>query len=160
MAAKKAATVPAVPEGHRSLAPYLCVRGASRAMDFYARAFGARELFHMTGPDNSISHAEMQIGDSVLMLADEKPEQGAKSPEAYGGSPASVFLYLPDVDAVFERATAAGARVLMPPTDMLWGDRYGKLTDPFGHEWGIATHVEDVSPEETQKRLAAMASPS
>jgi PhnB protein len=157
MEKRKASTVPPVPEGHRSLAPYLCVRGASRAMDFYARAFGARELFHMAGPGNRIAHAEMQIGDSVLMLADENPAEGAKSPEAYGGTAASVFLYLPDVDAVFERATAAGAKVQMPPTDMFWGDRYGKLTDPFGHEWGIATHVEEVTPEETQKRLAAMA---
>ena len=157
MATKKASSVPPVPEGHRSLAPYLCVRGASRAMDFYARAFGARELFHMAGPGNRIAHAEMQIGDSVLMLADENPKEGTKSPEAYGGAAASVFLYLPDVDAVFERATAAGAKVEMPPTDMFWGDRYGKLTDPFGHEWGIATHVEDVTPEETQKRLATMA---
>ena len=156
--ANKTPTVAPVPQGHRSLAPYLCVRGASRAMDFYARAFGARELFHMAGPDRRISHAEMQIGDSVLMLADENPDEGAMSPEAYGGTPASVFLYLPDVDAVFERAAAAGAKVLMPPTDMFWGDRFGKLTDPFGHEWGIATHVEDVSPEETQKRLAAMGS--
>ena len=111
----------------------------------------------MAGPGNRIAHAEMQIGDSVLMLADENPQEGAKSPEAYGGTAASVFLYLPDVDAVFERATAAGAKVQMPPTDMFWGDRYGKLTDPFGHEWGIATHVEDVTPEETQKRLATMA---
>ena len=151
--------VPPVPDGRRSLAPYLCVRGASRAMDFYARAFGARELFHMAGPNDRISHAEMQIGDSVLMLADENPEEGAKAPETYsGGSPASVFLYVPDVDTVFERATAAGAKIQMPPTDMFWGDRYGKLTDPFGHEWGIATHIEDVSPEETQKRLAALSS--
>jgi PhnB protein len=152
--AAKTPDVSPVPEGHRSLAPYLCVRGASRALDFYACAFGARELFHMTGPGNRIVHAEMQIGDSVLMLAEENPQQGAMAPEAYGGTPASVFLYLPNVDAVFEKATAAGAKVQMPPTDMFWGDRYGKLKDPFGHEWGIATHIEDVSPEETQKRLA------
>jgi PhnB protein len=158
MATKKTTNVPPVPEGHRSLAPYLYVRGATRAMDFYARAFGARELFHMRGPDDRIVHAELQIGDSVLMLADENPEQGAKGPEAYGGRPASVFLYLPDVDVVFERAAAAGAKVEQPPTDMFWGDRYGKLKDPFGHVRGIATHVEDVSPEETQKRMAAMAS--
>ncbi len=157
MATKKATTVSPVPEGHRSLAPYLYVRGASSAMDFYARAFGARELFHMKGPDGKIVHAELQVGDSILMLADESPEQGARAPEAYGGTPASVFLYLPDVDIVFERATAAGATVEQPPTDMFWGDRYGKLKDPFGHEWGIATHVEDVSPEETQKRMAAIA---
>ena len=140
-----------VPEGHRSLAPYLYVCGASRAMDFYARAFGARELFHLARGDR-IAHAEMQIGHSVLMLTAD----GIASPETYGGSPVSVFLYLPDVDAVFAKATA-GATVQMPPTDMFWGDRYGKLKDPFGHEWGIATHIEDVSPEDTQKRIAAMA---
>lgn len=143
-----------VPAGHRSLAPYLVVQGASRAMDFYARAFGARELFHLQR-GNRITHAEMQIGDSVLMLSDENPEQGIQAPETFGGSPVSVFLYLPDVDAVFAQATAAGATVELPPTDMVWGDRYGRLKDPFGHEWGIATHIEDISPEETQKRIAA-----
>ena len=155
---KDRSKVPPVPAGHHTLAPYLCVRGAARAMDFYARAFGAQELFHMTGPGNRISHAEMQVGDSVLMLADESPEQGTRSPEAYGGSAAGVFLYLADVDSVFERAAAAGAKILAPPADMFWGDRYGKLLDPFGHEWGIATHIEDLTPEETQKRLAAMGS--
>ena len=145
-----------IPEGHRTLAPYLIVRRVERAMDLYALAFGARELFHMTGPGDRISHAELAIGDSVLMLADENPEQGTRSPEAYGGTPASVFMYLNDVDAVFAKAESAGATIELPPTDMFWGDRYGKLRDPFGHEWGIATHVEDVTPEESQRRLAAM----
>jgi PhnB protein len=122
-------------------------------MDFYARAFGARELFHMRTPDGRIAHAEIQIGDSVLMLADESPEQGLKSPEAYGGTPAGVFLYVPDVDVVYARALAAGARGQAEPRDMFWGDRFASLKDPFGHEWSIATHVEDVSPEDMQKRM-------
>jgi PhnB protein len=141
-----------IPSGHRSLAPYLYVRGASRAMDFYARAFGARELWHMPAPDGSISHAEMQVGDSVLMLADEDVKSGSGSPERYKGSAASVFLYVADVDAVFAAAIAAGARPQMPPTDMFWGDRFSVLTDPFGHRWSVATHVEDVSPEEMVRR--------
>src|SRR5713226_3811654 len=150
------ARVAPVPEGHRSLAPYLYVRGASRAMDFYARAFGARETYHMPTPDGRIAHAEMQIGDSVLMLADESPERGSKSPETYGGTPAGIFLYVADVDAAFARAVAAGATGQAEPTDMFWGDRFATLRDPFGHDWSIATHVEDVSPEEMQKRMAAM----
>lgn len=157
MATKKASKVPAVPNGHRSLAPYLTVRGAAKAIDFYARAFGAKELLRFPGPDGRIAHAQVQIGDSVLMLADENPQQGAKSPEAYRGTPASVFLYLPNVDAVFQKAKAAGAKVQAPPTDMFWGDRYGKLTDPFGHEWSIATHIEDVSPDEMAARMTAQA---
>jgi len=154
MATKK---VPPIPTGHRSLAPYLCIRGAGKAIDFYTRAFGAKELFRFPGPDGRISHAELQIGDSVLMLADENPAQGTRSPEAYHGTPASVFLYLADVDSVFKKAAAAGAKIVTPPEDMFWGDRYGKLTDPFGHEWGIATHIEDVSPEEMAGRMAAQA---
>lgn len=156
MTIKKQARVSPIPDGHRSLAPYLYVRGASKAMDFYARAFGARELFHMGAPGGKISHAEMQLGDSVLMLADETPEQGLRAPESVGGTPASVFLYVPDVDAVFARARAAGATAHGEPTDMFWGDRFASLRDPFGHEWSIATHVEDVSPEEMQKRAARL----
>ena len=155
--AKKSSRVPAVPSGHRSLAPYLTVRGASEAIDFYARVFGAKELYRIPGPNGGIGHAEVQIGDSVLMLADESPEQGTRSPEAYGGTPASIFAYLPDVDAVFAKAAAAGAKIQAPPEDMFWGDRYGKLKDPFGHEWGIATHIEDVSPEEMASRMAGQA---
>ena len=146
-----------IPEGHRSLAPYLYVRGAVRAMDFYALAFGAQEVFHMDAPDGKIAHAEMQIGDSILMLADENPAIGARSPESCSGTPASVFLYVGDVDAVCARALSAGATAHMLPTDMFWGDRLATLSDPFGHEWLIATHIEDVPPEEMQKRGARAA---
>src|SRR5262249_13059401 len=158
MPKKEKTGVAPIPEGHRSLAPYLYVRGATRAMDFYARVFGARELYHMPTPDGRIAHAEMQIGDSVLMLADESEERGTKSPERCGGTPAGIFLYVPDVDAVFARAVAAGALGQAEPTDMFWGDRFASLRDPFGHDWSIATHVEDVAPEEMQKRMAAMSS--
>jgi PhnB protein len=123
-------------------------------MDFYARAFGARQLFQMPAADGSISHAEMQIGDSVLMLADEDLQSGSGSPERYNGAPASIFLYLADVDAVFAAAIAAGAKAQMKPTNMFWGDRFSVLTDPFGHRWSVATHVEDVSLEEMQLRAA------
>jgi len=142
-----------IPKGHRSLAPYLYLRGASRAMDFYARAFGAFEIFHMAGADGKIAHAEMQVGDSVLMLADESPEQGTRSPESLEGASTSVFFYAPDVDAVFAKALAAGAVARSEPTDMFWGDRVASFRDPFGHEWSIATHVEDVTPEEMQRRM-------
>jgi PhnB protein len=160
MAPKKgsSATVASgIPAGHRSLAPYLYVQGAARAMEFYARAFGARELFRMPGPNGTVDHAEIQIGDSVLMLADENAKQGTGSPERFKGSPVSVFLYVADVDAVFSAATAAGAKAQMAPTDMFWGDRFSAITDPFGHRWSIATHVEDVSPVEMKARLAATA---
>ena len=144
-----------LPEGYHALTPYLVVKGASRAMDFYAKAFGAKEKFHMPGENGSIVHAELQIGDSVLMLADENPARGTHAPGTGGETSASIFLYVTDVDAVFAKATTAGAKTVMPPSDMFWGDRYGKLRDPFGHEWSVATHVEDVAPEEMQRRMAA-----
>jgi PhnB protein len=122
-------------------------------MDFYARAFGAVEIFHMDGANERIAHAEMQIGDSVLMLADENSALGIWSPESAGGSSTSVFLYVPDVDAVFDQALAAGAIAHSEPRNMFWGDRFASLRDPFGHEWSIATHVEDVAPEEMQRRI-------
>jgi PhnB protein len=152
------AKVKPVPDGYHTVTPYLCVRGAAKALDFYARAFGAQEKVRMPGPDGKVMHAEILIGDSMVMLGDENPQ--AKSPEAFGGTPVSVMLYVPDVDAVFKKATAAGAKTVAPPTDMFWGDRYGRLIDPFGHSWGIATHVEDVTPEEMKKRMAAMAQPA
>jgi PhnB protein len=126
-------------------------------MDFYARAFGARELFHMPAPDGAVAHAEMQIGDSILMLADENPKNGSGSPERCNGSAAGAFLCVSDVDDVFAAAVAAGATVHMEPTDMFWGDRFCMLTDPFGHRWQIATHVEDVCPNEMEARRAAAA---
>ena len=144
-----------VPEGYHTATPYLVVRGAAKAIEFYTQAFGATELLRMPGPDGRIAHAELKIGDSVIMLTDESPEMGSKSPQTLGGTAGSVFLYVDDVDTTFKRATAAGAKELSAPQDMFWGDRFGKLIDPFGHEWGVATHVEDVTEEEMGKRMAA-----
>ena len=156
---KKAAKkkVNPVPKGYSVLTPHLTIKGAAQALDFYTKAFGAKTRMRMEGPGGLIMHAEMQIGDSILMLADENPERGTRAPEGNGASPASVFLYISDVDAVFAKAKAAGAKVQSPPADMFWGDRFGQLTDPFGHNWGIATHVEDVSPKEMEARMAAQA---
>jgi len=144
-----------IPAGLHTVTPYLCVRGAAQAIDFYKKAFGARELMRMPSPDGRIAHAEIQVGNSVIMLCDEYPEMGTKSPQALGGSAASFMLYDDDVDAVFERAVAAGATVKQPLADMFWGDRFGQLTDPFGHDWSLAKHIEDVSPEEMARRGAA-----
>jgi uncharacterized glyoxalase superfamily protein PhnB len=145
-----------VPAGFHTLTPHLIVRGAAQAIEFYKKAFGAEELTRMPSPDGrTVMHAELQIGDSILFLADEFPEMGARSPKALGGSPVTIHLYVADVDAVFNRAIQAGATAQMPPTDMFWGDRYGKLTDPFGHVWSVATHTEDVPPEEMAKRAQA-----
>jgi PhnB protein len=145
-----------IPDGYRTVTPYLTLKKAAQAIEFYGRAFGARESARMTGPDGtSVMHAELRIGDSVVMLSDELPQAGPRSPETLGGTSASIFLYVPDVDAAFKRAVAAGATALMPPADMFWGDRFAKLADPFGHEWAMATHVEDLSPEEIRKRGAA-----
>jgi len=149
-----------IPDGYRTVTPYLTVKGAAQAIDFYKRAFNAQEIERMTGPDGkSVMHAEVRIGDSNVMLSDEFPQMGSRSPETLGGTTGSLFLYVPDVDAAFQRAVDAGAKAVMPPADMFWGDRFGKLVDPFGHEWGMATHKEDLSPEEIRKRgAAAMAS--
>lgn len=142
-----------IPAGYHTVNPYLVVRGAGRALDFYTRAFGARETTRMAMPDGSVMHAEMKIGDSMIMLADENPEWGSKSPEALGGSPMQVMLYVRDVDAFVARAAAAGATIEMPVAVMFWGDRYGKVRDPFGHVWSVATHVEDVPPKEMRRRM-------
>ena len=147
--------VNAIPQGYYSLTPYLVVKGAAEAIEFYKKAFGATELMRMPGPNGRIMHAEIKIGNSVLMLSDENPERGYLSPSSRGGSTGSVMLYTNDVDATFNAAVAAGAKSLQAPMDMFWGDRMGNLTDPFGHSWAIATHKEDVSPEEMQKRMAA-----
>jgi PhnB protein len=146
-----------VPQGHHTAAPYLVVDDANGAIAFYSRAFGAKELFRMPGPGGKLMHAEILIGDSPIMLCDENPEQGARSPKAFSGSPVSVFLYVPDVDALFKKAVAAGATTVVPVTDMFWGDRFAQLVDPYGHSWQIATHVEDVSPAEMEQRMAKMA---
>lgn len=145
-----------IPEGYHTVTPYLTVRNADRAIDFYKRAFGAKELMRMPGPGGkSLMHAEIQIGDSVIFLADEFPDIGARSPESLGGASGYLFLYVQDVDAAFKRAVEAGATVRMPVADMFWGDRFGKLTDPFGHEWGVATRKEDLTPAQIKKRAQA-----
>lgn len=151
-----AGKVKAVPEGYSTVTPHLVCKGAAKAIEFYTKAFGAVERFRMPGPGGIVMHAEIQIGDSIVMLADEFPEQGARSPLSIGGTPVVLLIYTENVDAAFKRATDAGATAILPPTDMFWGDRYSKLADPFGHQWSIATHVEDVAPEEMMKRMAAM----
>lgn len=145
-----AAKVQAIPPGYHAVTPYLVVRDGARAIDFYKESFGAKEITRMGTPDGKIAHAELKIGDSMIMLSDEM--MGNRSPESFGGSPVSIFLYVENVDSVFNQAVKAGAKSDMPPADMFWGDRYGKLTDPFGHVWGIATHIEDVAPAEMEKR--------
>ena len=147
-----------IPEGYHTLTPYLAVEDAARAIEFYKDAFGAEEIHRMPGPDGSIAHAELQIGDSKLMLSDPFPQSNVRPPSERGGPTASVFMYVDDADAVFEQAQTAGATVSMPLEDMFWGDRFGSLTDPFGHIWSIATHKEDLSEEEMAERSkAAMA---
>jgi len=141
-----------IPKGYHTVTPYLVVNDAKRAMDYYRRAFGARETMHMDGPGGKISHAELKIGDSVIMLSDEMPGVSCRAPSSLGGSTAGVFLYVDNVDAVFNQAVAAGAKSDAAPTDMFWGDRFGRLTDPFGHRWSLATHKEDVAPAEIAKR--------
>lgn len=142
----------AIPEGYHSLTPYLVIKGASDAIEFYKRAFGATEIMRMPSPDGRIGHAELAIGDSKLMLADEYPEMGHRSPQSIGGTGVSLMLYLDKVDEVFKRALAAGAKEVQPIKDQFYGDRSGTLQDPFGHVWTISTHVEDVPPEEMRKR--------
>ena len=143
-----------IPEGYHTATPYLIVNDAALAIEFYKEAFGATELLRMAKPDGKIGHAEIRIGDSTIMLADEFPEMGARSPQSFGGSPVSIFLYVENVDAVFAQTVAAGAVVQRPVADQFYGDRMGGVKDPFGHAWYIATHVEDVSPEEMRKRAA------
>lgn len=144
-----------IPEGYHTITPSLTIRDCAKAIEFYQEAFGAEERMRAPGPDGSVWHAEIQIGDSVVMLNDEFPEQGAHGPQALGGSPVGMWVYVEDVDQAFERAVDAGAEVSMPPADMFWGDRMGALVDPFGHKWTLATHVEDVSPEEMKERQKA-----
>jgi PhnB protein len=145
----------AIPEGYRTATPYLIVQGAADAIEFYKRAFGATEMLRMADPQGRVGHAEIRIGDSVIMLADEHPAMGYRAPSSLGGSSVSILLYLEEVDAVFERAVRAGARVLRAVANQFYGDRSGTLEDPFGHVWTIATHVEDVSPDELQRRAEA-----
>ena len=146
-----------IPEGYHSVTPYLIIKNAADAIEFYKKAFGATELFRMDQPDGKIGHAEIKIGDSPIMLSDEFPEMGHRGPQSLGGSPVSIMLYVEDVDAVVNRATTAGAKLDRPVEDKFYGDRAGSLTDPFGHIWHIGTHKEDVSSEEMEKRAAAAA---
>jgi uncharacterized glyoxalase superfamily protein PhnB len=145
-----------IPDGMHTLTPHLVCGGAADALDFYSKAFGAAELSRMLGPGGKLMHAAMRVGDSVLMLVDEFPEWGSLGPKALGGSPVTVHMYVPDVDASVERALAAGATVRMPVQDAFWGDRYGQIEDPFGHRWSLATHTRDLSPEEIREGMAAM----
>jgi PhnB protein len=145
----------AIPDGYHNVTPYLIVNDAAAAIEFYKKAFGATELMRMPKPNGKIGHAEIRIGDSPIMLADEAAEMGARSPRTFGGSPVSIFLYVDDVDTTFARAVDGGAKVQRPLADQFYGDRTGGVEDPFGHVWYIATHVEDVPPEEMKKRAAA-----
>jgi PhnB protein len=145
----------AIPDGYQTATPYLIVKGAAEAIEFYKRAFGATEMLRMADPQGRVGHAEIKIGDSVIMLADEHPAMGYRSPRSLGGSSVSILLYLEDVDGVFERAVKAGAKAQRPVANQFYGDRSGTLEDPFGHVWTVATHVEDVPPEELKRRAEA-----
>jgi PhnB protein len=147
-----------IPEGYHTVTPYLAVDDAAEALEYYKRAFGAKERGRMEAPDGKIGHAEIQIGDSLVMLSDPFPQASTRTPKELGGTTASVFLYVEDVDGFVQRAIDAGATVSMEVADQFWGDRFGTITDPFGHSWSVATHIEDVPPDEMAERAkAAMA---
>jgi PhnB protein len=148
--------VKSVPDGYHTVTPYLIINGAVQALEFYKRAFGAAETVRMPDPKGRIAHAEIKIGDSMVMLADEHHEMGHRGPRTLGGTSVSILLYVPDVDTVFDRAIKAGAKSQRPVADQFYGDRMGTLEDPFGHVWTIGTHIEDVSAEEMKRRMAAM----
>jgi PhnB protein len=145
-----------IPEGYRSVTPYLIVKGAVRAIDFYKQAFGATEIMRFPGPNNTIVHAEIKIGDSVVMLSDSPVGGEFRDPQALGGSPIGLMIYVPEVDKTFKNAVSLGAKQSRPVVDQFYGDRSGTLVDPFGHVWTVATHVEDVSPQQMQERMANM----
>ncbi len=149
-------TVKAIPHNYPPLMCYLAVNGASDALAFYARAFGAKERYRLVGPGGGIAHAEVELGNGILMVSDEFPDWGALSPKTIGGTPVTIVLMVDDVDAIFAKAVAEGATALSPPQDHFYGDRACSLLDPFGHKWHIATHIEDVAPEEMQRRMNAM----
>ncbi|MBO0732047.1 MAG: VOC family protein [Acidimicrobiaceae bacterium] len=146
-----------IPDEYPRVMPYLHVDGAKAAIDFYTAVFGAQQRMAMPGPEGKIGHAELSIGDSIIMLADEFPDMGARGPKSVGGSPVTIHVYVEDVDATFDKALKAGATALRPVEDKFYGDRGGEFEDPYGHRWSIASHVEDVSPEEMQRRMGQMA---
>jgi PhnB protein len=147
-------TVKPIPDGFHAITPYLIIKGAAKAIDYYKQVFGAIEIMRMPDPSGKVGHAELKIGDSPFMLADEHPEMGYLGPEARGGTPVSLMLYVPDVDATFNRAVTAGAKVVKALEDQFYGDRNGTITDPFGHVWTLSTHKEDVSMEEMKRRMS------
>jgi PhnB protein len=148
------ASVKSIPEGYHSITPYLAIAGAADAIAFYKKAFGATEVMRMAAPGGKVGHAEVEIGGSRIMLSDEYPDMGFRGPKAIGGSPVGLHLYVEDVDAVTRQAVAAGAKELRPVKDQFYGDRTGSIEDPFGHVWHIATHKEDLSPDELKRRAA------
>jgi len=150
------AKIKPIPEGYHTATPYLVIKSAAKAIEFYKEAFGATELTRLAAPDGSVMHAEIKIGDSPIMLSDECPAYNSLSPLTIGGTAVSIVLYVEEVDTVVNRAVAAGATVLMPVADQFWGDRMGTVADPFGHKWSIATHIEDVSAEEISTRAKAL----
>jgi PhnB protein len=149
-----------IPDGFHSATPYLVVDGAAKALDFYKHTFDATERMRLPAPGGRVGHAEISIGDSVIMLADEHHDMGARGPRAYGGTPVSLVLYVPDVDATVKKAVSAGAKVINPVEDKFYGDRMGTIEDPFGHRWHVATHQEDVPPAELARRASAMSKPA
>ena len=154
------AKVKPIPDDYHTMTPYLIVNGAAKAIEFYTKVFGATEKMRMPSPGGKIGHAELTLGDSMIMLADEHPEIGARAPSADGGSAVSLMIYVPDVDATVATATAAGAKIIRPVENQFYGDRMGTIADPFGHRRHVATHVEDVPPDEMAKRAAAAMSKS
>jgi len=141
-----------IPEGFHTVTPSLVVRNAAEAIEFYKRALGAQELMRMASPDGKIAHAELKIGDSIIFLLDEFPNMGSKSPQTLGSNTGNLYVYVEDVDTAFQRAIDAGGRATMPVADMFWGDRYGMFVDPYGHSWGLSTHKEDLTEQETEER--------
>ena len=145
----------AIPKGYHTVTPSLCVAGGAKAIDFYKQAFGAQEIMRFPGPDGLLMHAEIRIGDSVVMLSDEMPDMGGKSPKSYGGTPVGFFIYTENVDAAWKKAIDAGGKSVMPLADQFWGDRTGCIEDPFGHRWWLAQHIQDLTPDEIRKNAEA-----